>query len=64
MAPVIGAEAVSSFTIPSAVKLIFIDDINISTENSIDSEIAFLNNFSAENAIDPTCKNPPTFNTN
>ena len=57
MAPVIGAEAISGFTIPSAEQLISIDDINDIDGKWIDSEIAFLNNFSVENAIDPTYKN-------
>ena len=57
MALVIGAEAISSFTISSAEELISIDDIGNIDGKWIDSEIAFLNNFSVENAIDPTYKN-------
>ena len=62
MAPVIGAEANSGFTIPSAEQLISIDNINDIDGKWIENEIAFLNNFSVENAIDPTYKNATKLN--
>ena len=58
MVPVIGAEAISGFTIPSAEQLLSIDNINDIDGKWIENEIAFLNNFLVENAIDPTYKNP------
>ena len=54
MAPVIGAEAISGFTIPSAEELISIDDINNIDGKWIDCEIAFLNNFLNMQLIPPT----------